>query len=485
MNNTTNEEKRTITSDQTRLGRKLVAVLFFGLFLILSPFLPTPSGMHEEGLITLAILFFAISLWFTAIIPAAVASLAIIVLFPLFGVLTFEEATRGLGKEVIYLIIAVLIMGAAVEKSGLHKRLAYNILLLAKGNTRLIIFSLIAVAFVLTFFIPNGLGRLSVVLPIANGLISVMREESGENIEKALMLAISCAPWVCVAMVMTASSGALYAASLFETVLGFSWSYLHWMIVMLPGSILALCCLWLIIIWLYPPLSKSSIKGQAYSQAEKKKLGSISASEKKIILFYLILITLWLTKEVHHLSIAMSAVIVVIFLFAPGIQLIGWQEAKREVDWGVPLIFAAGFTLAYAFEQSGVVLWLAQQGTIFLNDLPISLLALSLMLIFGIIRLGFINFAAMIASLMPVALTFAKNTAYNPVWLGMICVVASGLCFLFPSQSIGNMTIFSLGYYTSQDMLKVGGLLTVSIIVITLLLAFLYWPLVGLPILEP
>ena len=477
------QEMRTTSSNRKSLYPKLVPVLFSGIFLILSPFLLTPSGMQEEGLITLAILFFAISLWFTAIIPAAIASLAIITLFPLFDVLSFEEATSGLGKEVIYLIIAVLIMGIAVEKSGLDKRLAYTMLLLAKGNTRLIIFYLLAVAFVLTFIIPNGFGRLTVLLPVATGLITVMRKESGENIGKGIMLAITYAPWVCVAMVMTASTGAIYAASLFDTVLGFNWSYLHWLIVMLPVSLLSLFCLWLIILWLYPPSSRESKEGAAFSLEEKKKLGPMSAAEKKVLLLYAILISLWMTKELHQFSIALSAVLVVIFLFIPGIQLITWKEAKREVDWGVPLIFATGFTLAYAFEKSGVVTWLAEQGNNILNDLPAFLLALSLMVIFVIIRLGFINFAAMVASLMPVALTFAKNTAYNPVWLGMICVVASSLSFLFPSQSIGNMTTFSLGYYTSQDMFKVGGLLTLSIIFITLLLAFIYWPLVDLPIL--
>lgn len=465
-----------------KINLKIVFILMIGAFLLISPFLPTPNTMPDKGLITLAILFFGIGLWFTSIIPAAITSMVVIVLFPLYGVLTFEEATSGLGKEVIYLIIAVLIMGAAVEKSGLDKRLAYNMLLLANGNTRFTIFILIAITFILTFIIPNGFGRLTVMLPIATGLITCMKDEGGENIGKAVMLAITYTPSICIATVITGSTGAIYAASLFETMLGFNWTYLHWMFVMLPGTIMILFILWLIVIWLFPPMAKTIERGKQYSHEEKEKLGPISKNELKLISLYVILIVLWVTKGFHQISIAMSAVLVVIFLFVPGINLISWKEAKKQVDWSIPLIFAAGFTLANAFEKSGVVSWMSNQATYVLNDLPVFLLTLTLMCIFALIRLGFINFAAMVASLIPVAFTFASNTIYNPVWLGMICVIASSISFLFPSQSIGNMTTFTLGYYNGQEMFKVGGLLTMTIIVITLFAAFFYWPLIGIPV---
>lgn len=66
-----------------------------------------------------------------------------------------------------------------------------------------------------------------------------------------------------------------------------------------------------------------------------------------------------------------------------------------------------------------------------------------MMILFVVIRLVYTNYAAMVASLMPIALTFAVSTPYNPVWLGMLCLVASSIAFMVP---------------------------------------FLYWPSVGLPI---
>ncbi|WP_221567224.1 anion permease [Alkalihalobacillus sp. TS-13] len=103
------------------------------------------------------------------------------------------------------------------------------------------------------------------------------------------------------------------------------------------------------------------------------------------------------------------------------------------------------------------------------------------MILFVLIRIVFTNFTAAAASLMPVALTVAIGSPFNPVWLGMICVVASSTSYLFPSQSAGNMTTYSLGYYSGRDMLILGLILTLVIIVFTLVAAFTYWPLLGIP----
>ena len=152
----------------------------------------------------------------------------------------------------------------------------------------------------------------------------------------------------------------------------------------------------------------------------------------------------------------------------------------KEVDWGIPFIFTAGFVLAKALALSGFVEWLSSTATTYLNDLSALTLVIMIMLIFTVIRLVFTSLTAMVASLMPVALTFAISTPFNPIWLGMICLIASSTAYLLPTQSVGSLTTFSLGYYSTADMLRSGALLTITIIIVTVVAAFVYWPLVGL-----
>ncbi|RFU71390.1 DASS family sodium-coupled anion symporter [Peribacillus saganii] len=473
----TSKEGRT----QSR-GKIYFSLSIIFLLLIVSPFFPPLWGMTEKGAVTLLVLFFGIILWLTNIIPSAVTSIVIMVLLPFFHVLSFEESAAGLGSDVVFLIIIMLCMGKAVEKTGLDRRLAFYVLSKSKGNSSKTIFYVILIAFLLTFFIPNGMARLTVLLPISLGLIDTLKDENDDHFNKSIMLAITYVPWICTVTLITGSNGAIYAASLFKSMIGFEWTYIHWMIVMLPLIAFTLIGLWAILVILFPPKQKHITSGQIYIQNSLRELGKLKMAEKKIIVLYACLILLWLTKELHGYSIAMSACLVGVFIFLPGIELIKWKEAMRSINWGIPLLFAAGFTIANAFEQSGLMVWLSELAANSLKNLPVSVVALTIMLIFVVIRIGFTHYAAMIASLLPVAITFALATPFNPVWIGMICVVASTISYIMPTQSIGNMTTYSLGLYTMKDMAKAGGLLTVLIIILTIGFAYWYWPLAGVPI---
>lgn len=450
--------------------------------LIISPLLPVLPGMSGKGLTALIILFLGIILWLTKVVSPAVTSILIIVLFALFKVLTFEEATSGLGSEVVWLIIVMLSMGTAVEKTGLGHRITFYLLKRSNGQSSRTSFLMIFIAFLLTFFIPNGMARLSVLLPISTGLIEDSEGEEDVNFNKIIILIITYVPWICTVLLMTGSNGAIYASALFEQMIGYQWSYLHWMVVMLPIIVVTLFGLWIILNLLYPPKHGSIKQVQSFFEKGYSNLGGMKTGEKKLVILYLILIFLWMTKEQHGMSIAMSACLVGVFIFVPGIDLLNWKEAMRKIDWGIPILFAAGFSIASALQKSGVIVWLSDVATLLLADLPAFFLAITMMLVFVVIRIGFTHFAAMIASLLPVALTFAMATHYNPVWLGMIAVVASSMAYILPTQSISNMATYVLGYYSTRDMVKVGSLLTGVMIVVTVLFAYFYWPLLGVPI---
>lgn len=448
--------------------------------LVSNHLLAISAVLPANGWIALAVIVCAIVLWFTEIVPPPVTAMAVVAALPLFHVLTFDEAAAGLGQEIIWLIVSMLIMGVAVEETALAKRMAFGMLAMTKGNMKVTILVVIIAAFFLTFFVPNGMGRLGVLLPISIGLVEFLQEQAGENIKKSIMLAVTFVPYVSTVSLLSGASGSIYAAGLFDTMLGFKWSYLHWMAVMLPGSMFILFCLWIVLLRLFPLRQTVVEASWQYFEQAKQELGPISAAEIKLLVLYAVLILLWITKDLHGIPIAMSAVIVSILLFIPGIRLLEWKSAMYKVDWGVPILFAAGFAIANGLEKGGVMYAVSGLATRFFEGKSPFWLTITLMLVFTVIRIGFTHFTAMIASVLPIALTFAKGSPYNPVWVGMICVVASSLAYLFPAQSISNMTTYSLGYYSSRDMLFAGSMLTVIVIVVTMLAAFYYWPLVGL-----
>ncbi|MGP4061059.1 SLC13 family permease [Halobacillus sp. H74] len=438
------------------------------------------NGLESEGELTLAILFFAILLWLTELIPATVTSLIVIVAYPLFNIITFEESASSLGNQMIWLIISMLIMAAAVKKTNLDKRLSFFMLSLSHGKIKWIYLNLILLAFLLTFIIPNAMGRLAVLLPIGLSLIETFKEEMEDNFSKAVILIITFVPYLSTISIMTGAGGSIYAVGLFDSILGYEWSYIKWMVLMTPITLLLLGSFWLLVLVLFP-LKKKNLKGIVpYIVEERKKLGAISHQEIKLIILYGILLFLWITKDWNGLPISMTAVLVSIFLFIPGVNVISWKEAKIDVNWGVPFIFAAGFTIAFSLQESGAIIWITSLVEDNLQHISTLFLPFILMSLFIVIRIIFTNFTAMVASLMPVALTFAAGTDFNPVWLGMICVVASSTSYFIPSQSVGSMTTYAIGYYSSRDMFLIGSIITVLTVIFTLGAAFFYWPLLGL-----
>src|SRR5699024_8286018 len=250
----------------------------------------------------------------------------------------------------------------------------------------------------------------------------------------------------------------------------------------MPLSVIMLFVLWIFIVFLFPSQEDYLYDIDNYLRNEKKALGHISASEKKLIILYSLLILLWFTKSLHGMSISMSALLITPFVFFPKVNIIEWETAKNNIDWGVPLLFASGFSIALALNKSGLTdvmrSFLAEYSKIFSGFLfPVMLV---LLLIF--LRFFFTNYTAMVASLMPVMFSFAVSSSFNPVWIGLLFLVSSSTSFLLPSQSAGNMLTFSTRYYSSKDLLLLGSLFTLALILVTYITAFFYWPLVGIPI---
>lgn len=141
-------------ADVENTGNKKYYIVLLVLFLLLtlSTWFPSFLGLPEKGGAALLILLIGIVLWLSNLIPPAITSIIMIVLFPLFHIISFEVSVSGLGSDVVLLIIIMLCMGTAVAKTGLDRRFTFYILSKSKGSSRKTIFFVIFIAFFAYFF---------------------------------------------------------------------------------------------------------------------------------------------------------------------------------------------------------------------------------------------------------------------------------------------------------------------------------------------
>ena len=102
----------------THRWRLLGPALFLVLYL-------TPTGALEGPAKTIAAVIVWMAVWWVSgAAPLAITSLLPLVLFPLLGVRPVREVAPNYADHMIFLFLGGFVLALAVERSGLHRRLA-------------------------------------------------------------------------------------------------------------------------------------------------------------------------------------------------------------------------------------------------------------------------------------------------------------------------------------------------------------------------
>ena len=83
-----------------------------------------PFGLEEKAARVIAVAVLMITWWITEAFPMPAVALVPIVLFPLLNIATTNATAAPYGNEVIFLFMGGFMIGLAIEKWNLHKRIA-------------------------------------------------------------------------------------------------------------------------------------------------------------------------------------------------------------------------------------------------------------------------------------------------------------------------------------------------------------------------
>jgi di/tricarboxylate transporter len=151
----------------------LVAVLLTTFTVLLSSGLAfageaagTTSQLTTQMIIVMAVLVFAILLFIFEWVRVDVVGIIMMVILPILGVVTPKEAISGLSSNAVVSIIAVIIIGAGLDKTGCMNVLARNILKIA-GKAESRITTLIAGTVALISSFMQNIGAAALFMPAA------------------------------------------------------------------------------------------------------------------------------------------------------------------------------------------------------------------------------------------------------------------------------------------------------------------------------
>lgn len=151
------------------------------------------------------------------------------------------------------------------------------------------------------------------------------------------------------------------------------------------------------------------------------------------------------------------------------------DDAYRQIDWKILILIGSMLGLGVAMQFTGTAQFLAEQLIELVGSWNPLWLLTGFFVLTVLLTQPMSNQAAA-AVVIPVALQTAVQLGLNPRTFAVMIAVAASTSYLTPLEPACLM-VYGPGRYRFIDFLKVGGLLTVIIYVLAILLTPLFWPL--------
>ena len=427
-----------------------------------------PLALEDRAQHALAIGCFMILAWMTQVLDHAITGLIGCFLFWALKVADFGTAFHGFANSTPWFLFGALLFGVMASKSGLARRLAYLVMRSVGHSYPRLLLGLILSDFLLTVVVPSGMARVVIMAAVALGLIEAFGAPRGSNIGRGMFIILTYTACLFDKMVI-AGAASITARGLIEKLGQVEVLWSRWALAYLPCDLITIFAAWRLTLWLYPPERQSLPGGAGFLDRELRGMGPWTALEKRSALLLLAAVLMWATDFLHrervralHERLETEDVrrvnLLPVFFVASAISLGEVLAVTRGlavltdvmVSWMEPLLEGARWSMSL------VLYWTAFVYHLFLGD-EISMLATSV----------------------PVLMTYARAHGLDPLFVGMVWTFGAG-GKIFVYQSAPLVVGYSYGYFGVRDMLRVGLALTVVESVVLALLVPLYWPLLGI-----
>jgi sodium-dependent dicarboxylate transporter 2/3/5 len=464
--------------------------LLAGAAIALLLYFVNPFGVSPAAAKVLAIAGLMITWWVTEALPMPVVALLPLILFPLLKISTLEQTAAPYANPVIFLFMGGFMLGLAIEKWNLHRRIALNIVRLTGTSGNKIVLGFILATGLLSMWLSNTATTM-MMFPIALSVIHVMKENNnGEgniaNFSLTIMLAIAYASNLGgIATIIGTPPNVAYVGYI-QKKYSYDVNFVNWMLVCTPLAILLLVSLyWVMVKWLFPNRIKSNDGTKQLIRNEIQQLGPVSVAEKRVLAIFIVTALLWITRkfinDAQNLFVLDDTIIAVmcgvaLFICPSGSKeedndsLLEWGDTSK-MAWGILLLFGGGIALANGLEKAGLMQQMGQWLAQFSGNGFILVLAITLVTIF---LSEVMSNVAQVIVFAPVVSSLADAIGMNPLLLGIPMTLAASCASMLPMGTPPNAIVFASGHIKLRQMTKAGFVMNIiSVILITLFCWFL------------
>jgi len=443
-------------------------------------------SLSAAGRTTAAVAVWMASWWLSEAISVYATALLPLVLLPLLGAASMKAAAAPYAHELIFLFMGGFMIALAMERWGLHRRVALVTLRLVGNRPTHVVGGFMFVTAALSMWVSNTATAI-MLLPVATSVVSLVARQHGaataaeavvdptsplRNFALCLLLGIAYSASIGGLATPIGTPPNVLLLSYAKTQLGHEISFARWMGVALPLVVMLLPLCWLLLTRVLYRIRLGPIEGgrRLFTRA-LHELGPLNRGERSVLVIFLLAAGSWIARPLlgqielagsrpfAGLTDAGIAMIAAMLLFvAPGERrprrfALDWETAMK-LPWGILLLFGGGLSLAAAIQGNGVGEFLASL-VADLAGTPSLVIVLSV--VTGVVFLTELTSnTATTATLLPVLAALAPGLGLEPLILIVPAALAASCAFMLPVATPPNAIVFSSGLVRMSEMSRAG-----------------------------
>lgn len=482
------------THDEQSSGigiRHWIGLVLGPSLLLLTLMLQAPTGLSPEGWRTAGLALLMAVFWITEPIPIAVTALLPLALAPALGLGDIRGTAAPYANPIIFLFLGGFIIALAMQRWGLHKRIAIALISRLGTRPKAIIAGFLLTSGLLSMWVSNTATSL-MMLPIALSVVHLCpptgkgdRERGDFGLALMLTIAYGATSGGMATLIGTPPNALLaaYMSEVYDITIGFG----QWMLLGVPVAAVALVAVYVVLTRVMFRLGHGELKGMAELLAdERARLGPVSRGERAAAIVFVLTATGWVFQPLVARVVPLAsdtgiAIAGAVLLFLVPVDLrrgefvMTWEEAQR-LPWGVLLLFGGGLSLASYIESHGLARYLGSlaQG---LDELP--MLAVLMLVCFGILLLTELTSnTATAATFLPITGALALSLGENPLLFLVPTALAANCSYMLPVGTPPNAIVYGSGIVPLAQMVRAGFWLNVILVPIVVGLLLLLGPMI-------
>jgi sodium-dependent dicarboxylate transporter 2/3/5 len=421
--------------------------------------------------------------WISESVPMAVTALVPILIFPLANVMSMEKVVVPYADKFVFLFLGGFLLALAIEKHGLHKRIAFRLLDLA-GNTKArILLAVMLSSYLLSMWISNTATAM-MLIPIAASVAHLLAAHNHEaKFKRALVLGVAYAASIGGMATLIGTPPNVAAAGIVKEQFGEEISFVHWMKYGVPFSLVLLFLVYLFLSKIHFKRKETIEGAHAELHGIRQAMGIISKSEKRVLLVFLGAVICWIfqapiskalnVQAFNDTWIALAFGLALFFipkeLGEPNERSVGlleWPDTEK-LSWGVLLMFGGGLALSLAFKEAGLLERLSQWLAVV--NVGSSTVYLIMLCGIGLLLTALMSNLAMVTLFVPIVGVLAHQQGFSAAAWAIPVTLAASCDFMFPMSTPPNAIAYGTGWVKAKDMFTIG--IVVNLISFLLLMA--------------